>query len=357
MAPKASNKSATNGPKKSVSIDCSKQKANMQAGSDQQPPQNVVSEQEVKQESAKAAQSAMAMKKKARKLREAANAAGDPEERQKLLEEALDREAEAESFGKLAKYLRTGTFQGMLAGTGLGVMPGVTLGAITGTLVGGVTSEVAGKGIQKITGNLPGWVATDKQKRTLEKMMGQVKDEKMPDEGELTDMMADWDEDAIEPGSWTETAVNIASPFMDEKKNPKEDPVEIRSALMNASKPKPKGQEAQKSDSVRRGPPRQSKGSTQSTQTTQTTSQTSTATPKPSGDDKRQPSGETAQSNGQSTTRKKPRKLESRSHNPNRAPKDTTRSKTEAKENVAPDNPSAAGVEKKKPKKLEVRGK
>lgn len=199
--------------------------------------QNVVDEREVRQESAKAARQAQKAKRKAKELRDAAYGAGDPEERQKLLERAIDKEIEAESFGKTAKYLRSGTFQGMAVGTGIGVVPGLTLGTLTGTLVGGLTSlitgglgagvgalsgwihgpfwnmgEVAGKGIQRITGNLPGWVATDQQKRTLEKMLGQIKEEDMPDDDELqqlgeddgSEMVDEWSKKASDKASsWT----------------------------------------------------------------------------------------------------------------------------------------------------------
>lgn len=95
------------------------------AGSDAasgQGKENVVDENEVRQESSKAAEQAQKAQKKANDLREAAHGAADADERQKLLEQAIDKEIEAESFGKTAKYLRTGTFQGMAAGTGLGVV-------------------------------------------------------------------------------------------------------------------------------------------------------------------------------------------------------------------------------------------
>ncbi|KAF1939283.1 hypothetical protein EJ02DRAFT_457044 [Clathrospora elynae] len=169
-----------------------------------------VSEEEVRQESGKAASAALAAQKKVKELKDAAAAAGDPDERQKLTEEAVNAQVEAESFGKTAKYLRSGTFQGMAMGTGLGVAPGATLGAITGTLVGGVSStilgglgagvgsaagalhgpwmnigKVAGKGMKKLTGGLPGWAASDEQKKALEKMMGQVNEEEMPGADEL----------------------------------------------------------------------------------------------------------------------------------------------------------------------------
>ncbi|EMD92620.1 hypothetical protein COCC4DRAFT_189994 [Bipolaris maydis ATCC 48331] len=122
-----------------------------------------VSDEEVRQESGKAANAALAAQKKAKELKDAAAAAGDPEEREKLTAEATNAEIEAESFGKTAKYLRSGAFQGMAMGTGLGVAPGATLGAISGTLVG----------------------ASEEQKRTLEKMVGQAKDEETPGTEEL----------------------------------------------------------------------------------------------------------------------------------------------------------------------------
>jgi hypothetical protein len=172
--------------------------------------QNTPSEEEVRQESSKAANAAIAAQKEAKKLRDAAAGAGDPDERQKLTEEAVNKEVEAESFGKTAKYLNSGTWQGLAVGTGLGVAPGAGLGALTGTLVGGVTSTItggigggigaaagkihgpmwtlgglAGKGVRKATGNLPGWVASDEQKQALEKMVGQIQEQDMPDEEEL----------------------------------------------------------------------------------------------------------------------------------------------------------------------------
>lgn len=103
-----------------------------------------VSDEEVRQESSKAANASMNAQKKAKELRAAAEGAGDPDERQKLMEQAIDAQVEAESFGKTAKYMRSGAFQGMAVGTGLGVAPGATLGAVTGTLVGGVTSTITG---------------------------------------------------------------------------------------------------------------------------------------------------------------------------------------------------------------------
>jgi hypothetical protein len=189
-----------------------------------------VSDEEVRQESGKAANASLSAQKKAKDLKAAAEAAGDPDERQKLMEESIDAQTEAESFGKTAKYLRSGAFQGMAVGTGLGVAPGASLGAITGTLVGGVSStifgglgaglggatgalhgpfwnvgKVAGKGIKKVTGNLPGWVASDEQKATLEKMVSQANEEEMPDESELEKFKSEGGGGEMDEG-WMESA-------------------------------------------------------------------------------------------------------------------------------------------------------
>jgi hypothetical protein len=105
---------------------------------------NAVPDEEVRKESSKAANQAISAQRKAQELKQAAAGAGDPEERQKLMEQAIDAQIQAESFGKTAKYMRSGTFQGLAVGTGLGVAPGATLGALAGTLVGGVTSTITG---------------------------------------------------------------------------------------------------------------------------------------------------------------------------------------------------------------------
>lgn len=183
---------------------------------------SAIPDEEVHQESSKAANQALAAQKKAKELKNAAAGARDPDERQKLMEQAIDAQIEAESFGKTAKYLRSGAFQGLAIGAGIGAAPGASLGALTGTLVGGVAStitgglgggigaaagalhgpfwnlgEAAGKGIKKATGiNSWGGNATPEQKKVLEKMIGQIKEEDMPEEEEL--------------GSWAETANGLA---------------------------------------------------------------------------------------------------------------------------------------------------
>jgi hypothetical protein len=210
-------------PKKLNRVDDQKQ-------GDGNPNKPAVSEEEVRQESGKAANAALAAQKKAKELKDAAAAAGDPEEREKLTEEATNAEIEAESFGKTAKYLRSGAFQGMAMGTGLGVAPGATLGAISGTLVGGVSStllgglgagiggvtgalhgpfvnvgKVAGKGMKALTSFLPDWAASEEQKRTLEKMVGQASEEKMPGTEELEKLKSDGGAGQLDE-SWLQSA-------------------------------------------------------------------------------------------------------------------------------------------------------
>lgn len=170
-------------------------------------------ERQRKRETSEAAKKALEAERKAQELIQAAAAAGDPDERQKLLNEALEKEVEAETFGKTARYLNSGTFQGLCAGAGLGGGIGVMLGTLTGTLVGGTTGivtgglggglgatvgyahgawfsvgEMMGEGVRKITGDLPGWKATDEQKGALEKMINGVKEQERPAHEDLLEM-------------------------------------------------------------------------------------------------------------------------------------------------------------------------
>ena len=162
------------------------------------------SEDEQAQERSKAANQSLEAKKKARYYMRAAAGAGDSKERQKLLKEALNKEVEAESFGKMAKWLNSGALQGFAAGS----IPAASLGALTGTLVGGVTSLITGglgagigylkgpaysvggaaaSGLQKVTGDWLEWNpdATPEQQQAFEHMCGQIQDEDMPDDEEL----------------------------------------------------------------------------------------------------------------------------------------------------------------------------
>ena len=166
--------------------------------------QPAYTEEEQHRERSKAASQSLEAKKKARYYIRAAAGAGDSKERQRLLKEALNKEVEAESFGKLAKWLNSGALQGFAAGS----IPAVSLGALTGTLVGGVTSLITGglgagigwlkgpaysvggvaaSGLKKLTGDYLEWNpdATEEQQQALEHMCGQIQDEDMPEDDEL----------------------------------------------------------------------------------------------------------------------------------------------------------------------------
>ena len=153
------------------------------------------SERERQEEVSKTAQSALTAQREAKELREAAASAGVPQERQRLLKEAHEKEVVAESSGKTAKYLGGGAFQGGIAGAGVGTSVGMGLGALTGTLVGGTTSVVtgglggaAGLGVGALhgpfvkmgdlTGSIPG----------LKKMVEEVHEQDPPSSSELVAM-------------------------------------------------------------------------------------------------------------------------------------------------------------------------
>lgn len=179
---------------------------------DEQP----IPEHEVKQSSSMSATMALEATKKAYELRQAAYGAGDPNAREEILAKAINKEIEAESFGKAAKYTRSGAFQGLAAGAGIGVQPGVTLGKLTGALVGGVAASVgalvgggvgsaygaisgpmwdlggiASQGVRSIIGDFPNWEATSSQKQALEKMVMGAQKTKAPNQQELEEMKED----------------------------------------------------------------------------------------------------------------------------------------------------------------------
>lgn len=212
----------------------SHQQRNEQQQQQPKSPGNGPSEAEIRQESSQAAEKALAAQNKANELKEAAKGAGDADERQKLMEQAIDKQIEAESLGKTAKYMRGGAFQGMCVGAGLGTAPGLTLGTLTGTIVGGLTSallgglgagigglvgwahgpfwnvgKVLGKGIRKVTGDLPSWKATEDQKKKLEEMIAQANKEEMPGTKELKSMAKDgWDGAKHQGTSWYQTGAS-----------------------------------------------------------------------------------------------------------------------------------------------------
>ncbi|KAF2703252.1 hypothetical protein K504DRAFT_463636 [Pleomassaria siparia CBS 279.74] len=193
-----------------------------------------IPEHETKQNSGVSASMALQATQKAWDLRQAANAAGDPNAREEILAKAVNKEIEAESFGKAAKYTQSGAFQGLAAGAGLGVQPGVTLGKVTGAVVGGTISSVTGllgagvgsvygamngpmwdlgqmasQGVRGVVGDFPNWTSTPSQKKALEKMAMQSKETQAPSKEELEKMKSDAPDDM--PQSWAQSTGDIAS--------------------------------------------------------------------------------------------------------------------------------------------------
>jgi hypothetical protein len=193
-----------------------------------------IPERDIKQNSGVSASMALQATQKAWDLRQAANAAGDPNAREEILAKAINKEIEAESFGKAAKYTQSGAFQGLAAGAGLGVQPGVTLGKITGALVGGTVStvtgllgggigsvygamngpmwnlgEMASHGVRGVIGDFPNWKSTPSQKKALEKMVMQTKETQAPSKEELEKMKAEAPDDM--PQSWSQSVKDMTS--------------------------------------------------------------------------------------------------------------------------------------------------
>ena len=81
-------------------------------------------------------------------------------------------------------------------------MGGVT-GAIHGPWVN--MGKVAGKGMKKLTSWIPQWAASEEQKRTLEKMVGQANEEEMPGTEELEKFKSEGGGGKIDEG-WMESA-------------------------------------------------------------------------------------------------------------------------------------------------------
>lgn len=87
-----------------------------------------------------AAQKAQAAQQKADGLKQKASKLMNGKERQRMLQDAYDREVEAHGHSKFAKSLQSGPLQGGAAGAGIGVGVGAGLGTVVGTLVTGLVS-------------------------------------------------------------------------------------------------------------------------------------------------------------------------------------------------------------------------
>ncbi|KXL41952.1 hypothetical protein M433DRAFT_338546 [Acidomyces richmondensis BFW] len=87
-----------------------------------------------------AQQNATGLFAKASALKDKAEKCLNPKERQRMLQEAYDREIEAHGQSKIARRMQSGVWQGGIGGAGIGGGVGVGLGTVVGTLVGGVVS-------------------------------------------------------------------------------------------------------------------------------------------------------------------------------------------------------------------------
>jgi hypothetical protein len=194
-----------------------------------------IPEHEIKQNSGVSASMALQAGQKAWELRQAAHGAADAQAREEILAKAINKEIEAESFGKAAKYTQSGTFQGLAAGAGLGVQPGVTIGKLTGALVGGTISTVTGllgggigsvygamngpmwdlgqmasQGVQGVVGDfLPDVKSSPSQKKALEKMIMQTKETQAPSREELEQMKNEAPDQM--PQSWSQSAKDMTA--------------------------------------------------------------------------------------------------------------------------------------------------
>lgn len=76
----------------------------------------------------------------ARSLRDRAAKVANPQERERMIKEAYNKEVEANGQSKLAQRMQSGAWQGAAGGGGIGAATGLGVGAVVGTLVGGLLS-------------------------------------------------------------------------------------------------------------------------------------------------------------------------------------------------------------------------
>ena len=104
-----------------------------------------------------------------RDLKDEAAKMTDPKERDRLLQEAYDKELEARGLTKTVERMQSGTWQGLAGGAGIGAGTGVGVGTLVGTLVGGLVSipttglgALIGSGVGAIHGP---WITIGGQKK------------------------------------------------------------------------------------------------------------------------------------------------------------------------------------------------
>lgn len=356
-APKQSAPSGqqSQGGKKPQAMSKGQQSAG-QAEGEAEKKEKAMSEEQRQREAQEAAKTAMEARKKADYYAAALAGAGDPDERQELINKKLEQEMKAETFGKTAKYIQTsGSFQGFAAGAGLGVGLGAVLGTLTGTLVGGpvglVTggigagvgklygpfvnvAEWGGNKLRSITGDLPGWKATEDQKKALEHMCGQISDTECPSPEELESIAGD-------------RAAEASQMWSDGKATGKQWKQNATSAWSSATGggDKKQGQQAKGNPSSPSGPPKLKDGKSgppklgkpSSSQPASKPSSTPSKTDQSARKDSASPAND---------TKKKPRKLEPRSNETSQGTASSTGPSKQA---------SSASAPKRAPKKLETR--
>lgn len=150
-------------------------------------------------EAAAAAEKALAAQNTANSLKAAAKSFTDPKKREKMLQDAYNKEVEAHGNSKKARMLQSGAFQGTMGGAGIGGAVGLGVGTVVGTVVGGLTAipttglgALVGSGVGAIHGPFIklGSLATGGNKS--EEKSGEHKDEKGESEQGSPD-----DEDAV----------------------------------------------------------------------------------------------------------------------------------------------------------------
>jgi hypothetical protein len=73
-------------------------------------------------------------------LREQASKITDAKERKRILNDAYNKEIEANGLSKVVQRMQSGSWQGLFAGAGIGGAISAGIGTLVGTLVGGVLS-------------------------------------------------------------------------------------------------------------------------------------------------------------------------------------------------------------------------
>ncbi|KAK5111974.1 hypothetical protein LTR62_004508 [Meristemomyces frigidus] len=130
-----------------------------------------------------AQQQANGLLQRALNLKDMALKCFNPVERQRLVQEAYDKELEANGHSKWAKRLTSGPWQVGMGGAGIGGGVGMGIGTVVGTLVGGVAAVpttalggLVGAGVGGITGPLVKLDQT-KAKEVAEREKGKGKSE------------------------------------------------------------------------------------------------------------------------------------------------------------------------------------